>query len=152
MIVMPGVVFDRSFSRLGYGKGFYDRFLSTYTGITSHVSISTPFVNTTSQLHASAPEARASPPDLNATAAATRRPIPKLGVCHGVTQRLFTTPYNISLRAKVAVALQGHVLDEEAVPVDQTDWRVDAIVSPTFQDSNGTDDIVLRRVGAGTID
>ncbi|KAI0763464.1 5-formyltetrahydrofolate cyclo-ligase [Trametes elegans] len=30
VIVMPGMAFDRSLSRLGYGKGFYDRFLSSY--------------------------------------------------------------------------------------------------------------------------
>ncbi|KAI0370574.1 5-formyltetrahydrofolate cyclo-ligase [Pilatotrama ljubarskyi] len=30
LIVMPGMAFDQSLSRLGYGKGFYDRFLSSY--------------------------------------------------------------------------------------------------------------------------
>lgn len=30
LVIMPGVVFDRSRNRLGYGKGFYDRFLSKH--------------------------------------------------------------------------------------------------------------------------
>ena len=37
------------------------------------------------------------------------------------------------------------------MPADETDWKVDAIVSPTFQVSNDMDDIVLRRGVASTV-
>ncbi|KAJ7468066.1 hypothetical protein FB451DRAFT_1039960 [Mycena latifolia] len=30
MILVPGLAFDRSFSRLGRGKGYYDRFITVY--------------------------------------------------------------------------------------------------------------------------
>lgn len=30
LIVLPGIAFDRKFARIGYGKGFYDRYLSLY--------------------------------------------------------------------------------------------------------------------------
>lgn len=33
VILIPGAVFDRQRGRMGYGKGFYDRFLSEYPGV-----------------------------------------------------------------------------------------------------------------------
>lgn len=41
MVLVPGLMFDRSGHRLGYGKGFYDRFLSLHpsllrVGVTPH--------------------------------------------------------------------------------------------------------------------
>lgn len=33
LVVVPGAVFDRQMGRMGYGKGFYDRFLNNYPNL-----------------------------------------------------------------------------------------------------------------------
>lgn len=35
LLLMPGVAFDRERGRMGYGKGFYDRFLEAFPGVPS---------------------------------------------------------------------------------------------------------------------
>ena len=35
LVLTPGAVFDRERGRMGYGKGFYDRFLAAFPGISS---------------------------------------------------------------------------------------------------------------------
>lgn len=71
VILLPGLAFDKSLSRLGHGKGYYDRFLSTYI-------------------------------------IAAKRPRPLL----------------------VALALQQQLLDAGQVPITDSDWKVDMIITP----------------------
>ncbi|KIL62733.1 hypothetical protein M378DRAFT_165397 [Amanita muscaria Koide BX008] len=70
LILLPSVAFDRNLSRLGHGKGFYDRFISSYVS--------------------------------------SGRPRPLL----------------------VGLALREQVLEEGQVPMEETDWKMDLIVTP----------------------
>lgn len=73
-----------------------------------------------------------------------KRQKPYLGASQSMDyDKLFTDSLEHCL---VAVALREQVLPQEVrVPIDDSDWAVDAIVCPAFGSSDGFTDIVFRR-------
>ena len=43
--LVPGLIFDTNGNRMGYGKGYYDRFMSTYNGQTVGLVYETFYIN-----------------------------------------------------------------------------------------------------------
>lgn len=81
-----GVAFDHSLSRLGHGKGYYDRFIASYV--------------------------------------ASGRPKPLLGA------PLFFASGSELNGCLVALALREQVLEGQGVPIGDTDWKMDFVVTP----------------------
>ena len=81
-----GLAFDRSLSRLGHGKGFYDRFIRKYVS------------------------------------SGRQRPI--LGACPRRDCRLPLT------MGSVGLALREQLLESGKVPTEETDWKMDLVVTP----------------------
>lgn len=88
LTLLQGVAFDRSLSRLGHGKGYYDKFLSSY--------------------------------------ATSGRQRPLLG-----TALLFLLDgLTLIMDFPVALSFREQLLAASHVPINETDWKMDMIISP----------------------
>lgn len=45
IMIVPGVVFDKKGFRIGFGGGYYDRYLERYNGVTISLAFDTQIVN-----------------------------------------------------------------------------------------------------------
>lgn len=57
LVIMPGVAFDKNKNRIGYGKGFYDKFLNGHLGHTMAIGFEVQIVdNIPAEMHDFCPE------------------------------------------------------------------------------------------------
>lgn len=113
---MPGVAFDKTCSRLGYGKGFYDRFIASYRALNIE------------------------PGDTSTTEKSRRRRTPFLGEWNALSA--VHGSITMVILFLVALALPEQVLEgkpDSSVPTGATDQKVNAIISSAFGE-----DMVLR--------
>ena len=90
MLLTPssGVAFDRSLSRLGHGKGYYDRFISSYI------------------------------------ASGRNKPLLSTFNCP------YITPYVLFYSGDIVGLGLREQLQTTAVPIDESDWKLDMLVTP----------------------
>jgi 5-formyltetrahydrofolate cyclo-ligase len=108
-ISLSGVAFDRSLARLGHGKGYYDRFLSSYSTLSASRARTRPLFG-----------------DLNPAL-----PSPIIGDAFSQRNKdrghqfLYLIPVSL-----VTLSLREQVMASGEVPVGANDVSVDMIVTP----------------------
>lgn len=120
VVCAAGMAFDRSLSRLGYGRGFYDRFLAAYA-----------------QAGAGSGRGGRQRPRLGGFSrmaylqCAARTTLTMVSFSTpGSSRACFCSAADPLAFSSVALALREQILEAGLVPVGETDWKVDVIIGP----------------------